>query len=231
MSGKPPEQALLDAIKDRENDCAFISNGRLLPERALASKLGISRVRVRHILKELEQAGLVFRRRGQGTFVAPPPAADAGRIRVLASRITPRELMEVRLEVEPALAALAAERATFEELNRLRQLMQATLDASDTDVYESADEIFHYRLAEMAHNRLFLNIYNEIREVRKQASWMQQRKITYSRSTIEQLGLQHRDLMNNVAARNSEAAASVMRMHLLVVSNTLMRRRHYTSSF
>lgn len=227
----PPEQVLLDALENREVDNAFISGGRLLPERTLASKLGISRARVRQILRELEQSGVVFRRQGQGTFVAPPPpAADAGRIRILANRITPRDVMEVRLEIEPALAALAAERASAEELNLLRQLMQATLDASDTVAYETADEIFHYKIAEMAHNPLFLNIYNEIREVRKQASWTQERKNAYSKNTIDQLGFQHRDLIINIAARNSEGAASIMRMHLLTVSNTLLRHRHYLSS-
>ncbi len=226
-SNKPPEQALLDAIESRETNGTFISEGRLLPERMLAQELGISRARLRQVLRELEQAGTIFRRQGQGTFVAPPPAADAGRMRTLASRITPRDVMEVRLEIEPALAALAAERATADELKLLGQLMQATLDASDAIAYETADEIFHYKIAEVAHNPLFLNIYNEIREVRKQASWTQERQNTYSKETINQIGSQHKDLMENIASRKSEAAASVMRIHLLTVSNTLLRHRHY----
>ncbi|KZL09034.1 FCD domain-containing protein [Pseudovibrio sp. Ad26] len=229
-SNKHPEQTLLDAIENREDNKEFISGGRLLPERTLALKLGISRARLRQVLGELEQSGSVFRRQGQGTFVAPPPAADAGRIRILAGRITPRDVMEVRLEIEPALAALAAERASVDELKLLGQLMQATLDARDTTTYETADEIFHYKIAEIAHNPLFLNIYNEIREVRKQASWTQERKSAYSKETIFQLGSQHKDLMENIASRNSEAAASVMRIHLLTVSNTLLRHRHYESS-
>lgn len=49
-----------------------LSEGAALPgERELAGQLGVSRVTVRQALRVLEEQGLVFRRHGSGTFVAP----------------------------------------------------------------------------------------------------------------------------------------------------------------
>ena len=57
-----------------------IRGGRLLPgtllpsEHGLAGELGISRMTVRRVFDRLAQAGLVVRRQGKGTYVAPKPS-------------------------------------------------------------------------------------------------------------------------------------------------------------
>src|SRR5574337_1270538 len=53
---------------------------RLPPERALARRLGVSRMTLRHALDSLERRGLVERRVGRdgGTFVAEPKLELAG---------------------------------------------------------------------------------------------------------------------------------------------------------
>ncbi|MEW5869837.1 MAG: PLP-dependent aminotransferase family protein [Chloroflexota bacterium] len=63
----------------REN----ILSGKLLPEtrlpatRALADKLGVSRITVKNAYANLESDGLILTRMGSGTYVAPLPAAPA----------------------------------------------------------------------------------------------------------------------------------------------------------
>jgi len=218
---------LVDVLRNGISDDRFVSQGRVHPERLLASTLKVSRFRLRRALDVLESDGTIFRRRGQGTFATPPPAAESGNFRILARRVTPQDGMEVRLEVEPALAALAAQRASRSEIKMLERLAQATFDTCDSAGYDVADDVFHYKIAESAHNPLFLTLYQSISTVRKHADWTSRRRETYSKTMIEQLVQQHRDLFQSIASRDPRAAAEAMEKHLITVSNAMLRGRSY----
>jgi len=219
------DQKLLDRLRAGLGDESLLVNGKVLPERQLAERFGVGRARLRSLLDVLESEGAIFRRQGQGTFAAPPPAG--GGIETLARQVTPHNLMEVRMEIEPALAALAAQRATSEELSVLERLMQATLSPGEVRAYETADDIFHFKIAELAHNPLFLTIHQSIRSVRRHAQWTVRRRETFSPERIAALGRQHQDLFAHIAGRRPSEAAAEMERHLLAVSSTMLRvRRH-----
>lgn len=226
MSGD--DETLLDRLREGLRDESLLSNGKVMPERQLAERLGLGRARLRRLLGVLEAEGTIFRRQGQGTFAAPPPAG--GGIETLVRCVTPHNLMEVRLEIEPALAAHAAQRATPEELVVLERLMQATLTPDDPRGYETADDIFHFKIAELAHNPLFLTIHQSIRAVRRHAQWTDRRRETLSAERITTLGRQHAALYAHIAGRRPAEAAAEMEQHLLTVSSTMLRvRRHETA--
>ena len=106
-----PQDQLTARLRDLIAKGVVLRGDRLLPEREMAQYLGVSRARLRQALDQLEREGVLFRRRGQGTFVQPPPATDATRLKSLARRVSAQQVMEVRLQIEPALAGLAALRA------------------------------------------------------------------------------------------------------------------------
>jgi GntR family transcriptional regulator len=58
---------------------------RLPAEPTLAKQLGVSRATLREALRSFEERGLVVRRHGAGTFVAPPPPIIEGGLEVLES--------------------------------------------------------------------------------------------------------------------------------------------------
>jgi DNA-binding FadR family transcriptional regulator len=150
---------------------------------------------------------------------------EAGRLQTLARQVTPSNVMEVRLELEPALAALAAQRAARDELATLRRSMIATLEAGDPAAYDAADEVFHFKIAELAHNPLFLMIYQSIREVRRHAGWTDRRREMLSPDRIARLADQHRCLFADIAGRRPEFAARGMEEHLIAVSTLMLRPR------
>ncbi|WP_341212764.1 FCD domain-containing protein [uncultured Limimaricola sp.] len=219
------DDRILTRLRAGLDDESLLANGRVLPERQLAERLGLGRGRLRSLLDVLEAEGTIFRRQGQGTFAAPPPGGVG--IETLVRQVTPHNLMEVRMEIEPALAALAAQRATSEELSVLERLMQATLSTGEARAYETADDIFHFKIAELAHNPLFLTIHQSIRSVRRHAQWTDRRRETFSTDRIAALGRQHQDLFAHIAGRRPSEAAAEMERHLLSVSSTMLRvRRH-----
>ena len=219
---------ILDALRRGLGDDSLLANGKVLPERQLAERFGLGRARLRRLLDVLEAEGAIFRRQGQGTFAAPPPAA--GGLGTLARQVTPHNLMEVRMEIEPALAALAAQRATADELAVLERLMRATLAPEDLRAYETADDIFHFKIAELAHNPLFLTIHQSIRSVRRHAQWTARRRETLSAERLADLGAQHVALFDRIAARHSDDAAAEMERHLLSVSSAMLRQRRSEAS-
>lgn len=196
---------------------------RLPPEREMSHHFGVSRARLRQALDLLAAEGTLFRRRGQGTFVQPPPATDAARLKSLALRVSPQQMMEVRLEIEPALAGLAAQRGDAQARESFAQAAKATLNAPDQTAYDAADDIFHYKIAQMAQNPLFLTVYEAIRTVRAQTLWARKRAATYSAESTALLALQHQTLAEAILDGDRRAATQAMQSHLKSVAEILQQ--------
>lgn len=197
------------------------SGGRLPPERRLAEMLNIPRRRLRLALDELQRRGAVFRRHGQGTFISPPPRPDTGRHRFLAGRLTLDQLMDVRCQIEPRLAELAATRVTLADIRQLDNLLRNSRGAATPREYDLADEVFHYRIAELAGNALFLEIYDLIRQLRREAGWRERREETNVPGMIRVLGEQHQQIFDAIAAGNPTAAGEAVHAHLAFVASAI----------
>ena len=100
------------------------AGARLPSERRLAESLGVGRSAIREAIAVLEVLGLVEVRVGSGTYVRGtisdllPQAIDWGLM--LGERHT-RDLVETRRHLEAITARLAAQRATDDDVARLRQ--------------------------------------------------------------------------------------------------------------
>ena len=68
----PLYEQLEDALRSRMEDGRLAAGSVLPPEPELAERLGVSRQTVNQALTNLARRGAVTRRRGVGTFVAPP---------------------------------------------------------------------------------------------------------------------------------------------------------------
>lgn len=220
MTEQPDE--LVQSLTSLLSSDEIHPDGRLPAERDLADKLGVTRARLREALDVLESDGRIYRRQGRGTFAAPPIASRQPAFTRLAREVTPQDIMEVRLEIEPALAAQAASRARRGDIARLQQFMQATLDHTDRCAYDIADDTFHYWIAALAQNPLFLQIYDSIRTVRKLATWEALRRESLTPDIMARFGEQHVALFEAISTRDSVQAARRMKLHLLDVNHTLL---------
>jgi DNA-binding FadR family transcriptional regulator len=142
------ERRLAAAIKG-----GVFGDGDQLPSEAeLAAQLGVATVTLREALVGLRRTGLVRTRRGRngGTFVhAPPEEAHARLVERLADLSVDdlRDLADHRAAIAGAAAALAAERASGSDLERLARHVER-LARADTDAERrAADARFHVELA------------------------------------------------------------------------------------
>ena len=212
--------AIAARLRQAIHDGDYVFGERLPAERDLASHFGTSRNTVREALRRLEEAHLVTRRIGSGTFVSYRPPVGNGHIAELTS---PLELIEVRLCIEPRIARLAVTNASSRDLDRLAEALERVESSgSDREFFSRADEKFHLLLAECTHNPLMVWLYQQINEIRGHAQWDGMKEQILSADRIGDYNLEHRQLFNALRKRDVEAAVSVITKHLERARRDLM---------
>ncbi|KTR24938.1 FadR/GntR family transcriptional regulator [Curtobacterium citreum] len=141
--------------------------GTVVHPEAVAEEYGVSRSVVREALRVLQSLGLVEPRQRVGTLVRPASSWELLAPTVIRWRgASPayfsqqRELLELRLGVEPVAAALAATNTTTTADTTAAVLaaatdMAAACDRDDSRAYLEADVRFHRALLAASGNAVF----------------------------------------------------------------------------
>jgi GntR family transcriptional repressor for pyruvate dehydrogenase complex len=196
--------------------------GQPLPaERQLAERFGVSRGSVRDAFRTLETIGLLATRHGQGTF---PQELDVDRlVAPLASVLSYRhdlqdELLDVRRMFEPAVARVAAARATDEDLADLQRVLDAQrrkLKTGRSAIVE--DTAFHAILARATRNRVIVTIMATLNDL----------LVESRKRTLKQKGRPERSIRGHEAVvaalrrRDGDLAANAMREHIDQIAHLL----------
>ncbi|MBM3873759.1 MAG: FadR family transcriptional regulator [Verrucomicrobia bacterium] len=193
---------------------------RWLPgERSLAERLGVSRTVVREATKRLEQQGMLEIQHGSGIRVVDRlhrPLNDSLTLLIpdVAERL--RQLNEVRLGLEPAAAALAAERATREQVRDLRRLQERLEAAADPAAAIEVDIAFHRAIAEAGGNLIHGLILDSFAEL-----GLASRLRTIGRVGKTSAVAHHRRIIAAIERRDPAAATRAMRLHILAAGEDL----------
>lgn len=137
-------------------DAGEIESGTRLPsERELDEAFGVSRVSVREAIQLLQAKGYVEVRPGKGTFVVSEEIRKAVSLQSWVGGRDQELLMmvELRMIVEPGIAALAAEKATPESAAALMETARA-LGECPRAIISQVDAQFHRQIAAMTGNAL-----------------------------------------------------------------------------
>ncbi|HEY3381106.1 MAG TPA: FadR/GntR family transcriptional regulator [Vicinamibacterales bacterium] len=193
---------------------------RLPAERDLAIQIGVSRPTVRAGLRALSAMGVVRSRHGSGTFIpAGPPTLGSEPLGFLAALhgFTREEMYEARRILEVGAAALAASRATPEELATLAEevanLFAAMNDPQDFLVH---DINFHRAVAAASGNPIVATLVEMVSEL-----YYGRRRETAERATERNLrdsSEMHRRIYQAIRGRDVEAASAAMNDHLQMSS-------------
>jgi len=198
-----------------------VLNGTLKPgdqlpaERELAQRLGVSRTAVREAVKALREKGLVEAYSGRGTFITDGTSQAARQSFDLMVKIGQQEgaphLAELRLILEPGIAALAATRIEEEHLGAMREAV-AVMERSQKDpaAYIEADLDFHLALAEAAGNPLILSLIDSIVGLLRE----QRMKIFNVEGGPERGQIHHKLILEAMERRDPARARDAMRSHL-----------------
>ncbi len=187
--------------------------GDLLPsEMELAERFGVGRSSIREAMRALQLLGVIEVIQGKGTYVCDfgilPLIVDWARISQMGII---SEVMEARQFIEILLVQLAAERATDEDIRKLRAALkhaQESLSNSETNVQAGVD--FHIVLADAAHNQVLALMYRTIRDLYLETA----RRTRITPEIALDRYHDHEAILQAVLDRDPEAAARVMKEHL-----------------
>ena len=188
------------------------SGDRLPNEFELGSQLGVGRGTIREAVKILVARNILTIKRGKGTFIArhPGEVEDPFGFAFYNDRLKlAYDLLEVRLQLEPWAASLAAERATDKDLAVIQEEAQAVEALIDSGVpHLEADTRFHTAIARSTQNMIILKVLPVI-------SYSEDLFGTINEDAIRRETVRgHRDIVKAICSHDANAARAAMEAHL-----------------
>ena len=202
-----------------------LKHGERLPsEREMAQRFKVSRSSVREAIRQLELQGVVVSRPGSGTFVDTESLDSV--VTLIASTLisgvgTQSDIFEMRRILEPQIAALAAERATPEEVQRLREILEAQegqIAAGDSGV--EADTVFHFTLVSATHNSALVKVVSAVEDILKLSRDQSMQGPGRPRRSLSS----HRRILKMIEAGDGAGARQAMEHHLTSVEPATLNR-------
>lgn len=200
-----------------------LHEGDALPtETELSTIYGLGRSAVREAVQALVAKGFVTVRQGSGSVISPRDRwnqLDPQFLRARHDGDIYGYLVEAREIIEPAIAALAAERAEPRDIDRLRELTERLADVGSLDpqAHAAVDMAFHDALAQATGNPVLVSIHASIAGLGRQAR-------TASAAVpgaVERAVFWHRHVLDALVDRDAQAVADAMRMHMRQVRTEL----------
>jgi GntR family transcriptional repressor for pyruvate dehydrogenase complex len=213
-------------IKDMILDGRLAPGQRLPPERSLSGALGVSRPTVREAIRSLQAMNILESRHGAGTFVASLSVEEL--LRPLQFVLSLAEggldhLFEVRLLLEPGAAALAAERASEEQVAGLRDCAaRAEAEAiPDAEAMLRLDTELHERIVEASANPLLQHLWAATSALGAESRAYTVRLPGVRPQTITE----HHAIVDAITAGDAARAESAMREHITRIRDAALAPR------
>jgi GntR family transcriptional repressor for pyruvate dehydrogenase complex len=200
----------------------FRAGDQLPSERELAETFKVSRTSVREALRALETQGLIISRTGMGNFVADLPieslVAPLARM-LIEEKNALADVFELRKLIEPQIASLAAERATPQDIARLKGILakqaeQVERGATGVD----ADTELHFAIGQATQNQAIKKLVSGLLDILSRS-----REESLQTKLRRQASIQsHRAIVAAIAEHDQARARDAMRHHIEQVASAVL---------
>ena len=212
---------IVDEIVSRIADGTLKPGDKLPAIEVLCQQLGVGRTSVREALKALEVIGLIAIRHGKGTCVGGGLARFF--LKPFAwQNVLDREAMtalaETRRCCEGELAAMAAERATRDEIAEIEEAVERQMALLESPEFADGALDFHVTVWRAAHNEVMLHILDGIRGL----LWQSISEAVALPDVRVPTVSQHRAISQAIADRRPDLARKAMVEHLRYVETAML---------
>ena len=185
-------EQVADGIMNLIQETPYKAGDKLPTEKELCERTGAGRNTVREALKILASRNVLEIRQGAGTFVSEIqgiPDDPLGFSMVNDHVKLTKDLLQVRIMLEPQIAALAAQCAKEHEIKELEEILEEMEAAmKKREDYSELDTKFHTKIAQCTHNIVMENLLpvigkgvavfaKEVAQTEYDRTWISHRKI------------------------------------------------------
>ena len=207
--GEKTAQKLLEMIHKK----GYAAGDKLPTEMELCEQLGAGRNTVREALRILVSRNIVTIRQGAGTFISEKngiPDDPLGFSMIEDRRKLTQDLLQIRVLLEPPIAALAAQNADEEDIRKLESiLMEVEELIRRREDYAQKDSQFHAQIAACTHNTVMSTLVPVITEgVRIFARTVRETEYIQTMAS-------HRTIFHAIKERRGADAQEAMTYHLM----------------
>lgn len=209
---KPLPEQVAERITQLVVDDSYRAGHKLPNEFVLAERLGVGRSTVREAIKILASRNVLEVRHGSGTYVCESTGMvddPLGFRFIRDKRKLALDLCEIRLMVEPPLAAAAAENAGRRQIEELDRLCEEVARQFTADIdHSDADVALHKKIAEASGNLVAPGIVGIISTAIPLFVHVTGRRL--KEETIST----HRRMVDAIAKRSPRLAKKAMQEHI-----------------
>lgn len=199
--------------------------GEFLLETELAEELKLSRTPVRQALRRLTAEGFLEKKRKRGCLIPLPHPTDA------------QQVFFAREVIESQTAAASARNATDADIKKLRSLLQKEekiMSSNNKAGYSLINEQFHMGIANASRNeylkRYCTHIFWRANSYLFFFDSFYSRPDTVSPPTRLLTPAQHKRILDAIAGRDPESAASAMKEHIRCQYDVMLKPWNYNGN-
>lgn len=189
------ELTAYEQLRDRIVNREYLPGAILVPT-SVGAELGLSRTPVREALQRLDYDGLVVQ------------VTRGYQVRTR----TPEEILEIceaRIALESAIAFSAATRHTELDIARLNRLFDEAIESSDPAISLALHHQWHSALRSAAHNQTIIELMDRLDAQLR----VYDAEDSQSPDNLQQIEIEHRDILLAVSAGDAEGARTLMVAH------------------
>ena len=228
--GLSVRRSLSDAVFDRIQRAiksgAYGVDERLPAEHTLASEFQVSRPVVRDALQRLRDQGLIYSRRGAGSFVRDQGLREPLGFGQMENLSDLQHCYDFRLTIEPEAAAMAAERRSDVSLTEIKAALDLLQDATNRHAHRAdADFMFHASIARASANPYFATAMQALEEHIAVGMRFHGLTLHSMAGGLRHVFVEHTAVFEAIQDRDIDAARRLMRAHLTHSRNRLFADR------
>lgn len=202
-----------DEILEMIIDGGFQVGDKLPNELEIAKDLNVGRSTVREAIKKLESQNILVIKQGAGTFISDKKGLmeDPMGFRFFRDKNKlVRDIIEVRMMIEPTIAEMAALNSDREDIEQIKYFCKKVEeDILKNRSHTKNDILFHTAIAKSSKNKVISNLIPIINKSIEMSIDITDNKLVST--TIEC----HKEILEAISEHNPIAAKDAMTLHII----------------